>query len=383
MFHLPFNEVLFMQAEVLPLEQNAPVNEVEVEVVEVAPVVEVEAVADKRPTDKHEQLIPLLFITSSHNTRNPVPNLTIAGLVSDPKNPNDLPSALELVHNLALSDNPEHRAEFVRLIDDYEGEGLNSIKSLAEGGNNIPGLRQMQIQPVCLTEYRIAQVDPETGKRRVRYRIVCGERRILAMAYLYAKYGEKFDVVRALVIRSTTDSARNIGIAENFLRRNPSPSEVAYTYLALKQEGMKIADIAEMFYANNPRKTGSAAYQEVRSMLKLVSGANKLSPERLAKLDNGDIGLTKAKREAEGGQQAEPKQYERRRTVGIRQAECLLDEAVVALDAADGDTAGIEGYIEACAAFMQFGTVEEAVEQSRARLAARAAEVQVQPNEAA
>ena len=317
--------------------------------------------------DKND-LIKLCDIHSSHNTRNPVPNLTAEGLVSSPLHPGEQPEALEFMRNLVFGDNP-NPAEYVRLIDTFEGNGLDSIRSLAEGGRGLPGICEVQLQPACLTSYRIAQTD-EFGKRIVRYRVVYGERRILAMAYLYAKTGdEKFASIQALVVRADVKEANRRGLAENFLRRNPSPSEVAFTYKGLSDEGMKLADIAEMFFANDPRKTQGAAYQEIRSMLKLVKGKNKLTPERLAALDRGDIGLTKAKREADGHEPAEGKKYNRRRLVGLVGAMKLLDDAVMALDNnPDNDTqAGIEGYIEACADFMQYETPEAAKADSRER----------------
>jgi len=321
----------------------------------------------------------LADITSSHNSRNPLPNMTAAGITADPRDESDLPLPIDLVKDLALSDSPEDREKFVALIDEHESEGLDSIKALAEGGAGVPGLKDGQLQAVCLTSYRIKAKDPETGKRIVRYRIIFGERRILATAYLFAKYGRKYSSVLATVVRATKDKSYNMGIAENFLRRNPAPSEVALTYKDLKSDGMSIADIAEMFFSGNPRKSGTAAYQEVRSMLKLVTGKHQLTHKELLDLDGGKIGLTQAKNKAGGLGPVGHKNENPRRTVGIKQAEDLLDDTVRAFDALDEGADGNQliGYIGACADLMRYETIEEAINDSRKRLAD--AEVELAP----
>jgi ParB-like chromosome segregation protein Spo0J len=305
--------------------------------------------------------IALSSITSAHNPRNPVPNLVQAGHC--PLDHNEKPNPIQLVHDLALSDDPERRAEYVRLMDQHEGDGITSIVHLADGEF---GLKNRQLQAVVLTAYRIGQVDPTTQKRVVRYRIVCGERRILAMAYLYAKYGlPKYANIKASVIRATKDQAWGHSIAENFLRLNPSPSEEAFTYLSLKQDGMKTGEIAAMFFAGDKRKTESAAYQHVRSMLKLVSGKNKLTDQELQRLDDGEIGLTKAKQKAQRDvEEIDDKKANRRRCLGVRQVEELFDKTRTEYEENDSTDA----YLEALADVMQI-KLEVALKESTARLA--------------
>ncbi len=288
----------------------------------------VQSAAEKAGVTKGGEFVyvPLDLIRVAINPevyRNPAPGLVNSGKC--PYNKDGKPTPLELVHSLALSDDPDKRAEYVALIDEYEGHGVDSIRELADSPN---GLKSRQIQAVLLGPYRIHVGDDYA----LRYRVIAGERRVLAMAYLFAKYGDdKYAFIKAETIgRCNKSVAKGISIAENFLRLAPAPSEVAYTYLAFRQEGKKIAEIAEYVFGNDPRKTQSSAYQHVRNHLNLVRGANKLTSERLAQLDNGEIGLTKAIKEASGGGVAEAKKVERRRTWGLRQCEGKFDDILSA-----------------------------------------------------
>ncbi len=308
-------------------------------------------------------LVPLSLIHSAINPkvhRNPAPGLVESGRC--PVDKNDKPTPLALIHSLALSDDAEKRAEYVALIDEYEGGGADSIRELADSPF---GLKNRQIQAITLVPYRVHKGDGY----ELRYRVIAGERRVLAMAYLFAKYGSKYGKIKAETIgRCNKDKAKGISIAENFLRLNPAPSEVAFTYLALKQDGMGIGDIAEYFFGNDPRKTKSSAYQHVRGMLKLVSGANKLEPAELAKVDNGVTGLTKAINQAQGRGKADDKKVERRRTWGLRQCEGKFDEVLAAPGKMSAEQTG---YLKCLADCMGID-LDTACAESRDRLEAAA-----------
>src|SRR5437016_5654578 len=104
-------------------------------------------------------------IVTSHNPRKPIRKLQRQGYVP-----------LELVHGLALSDDPAKNAEYVTLMA-QEPEIVTLARSIHKIG---------QCQPVVLRTYRAKIGQDAEGNKLYEQRggIGAGERRVLACAYL-------------------------------------------------------------------------------------------------------------------------------------------------------------------------------------------------------
>jgi len=117
-----------------------------------------------------EQIVvpwPLDKIITSHNPRRPVRRLQRQGFVP-----------LELVHNLALSDDAAKNAEYVTLMQQEP-----AIETLARSIRTIG-----QCQPIILRTFRSCIGKTAEGKEyEQRGGIAAGERRILALALLEAE----------------------------------------------------------------------------------------------------------------------------------------------------------------------------------------------------
>lgn len=177
----------------------------------------------KQKSTRQVYKIPLASITTSHNPRNPLS----AEMQRAGHGAFDSPESKPSLWELGTSDDPAHRAEYVRLIDQFEtGEGgirATAASILANG----------QINPVVLRE---------NGSGR--YTLVSGVRRCLAILYNACR-GVGKPVVEATLIKANTVEALYQGMAENSCRKNPNPLEVARAYQLAQNAGATLAEIAE------------------------------------------------------------------------------------------------------------------------------------------
>lgn len=166
--------------------------------------------------------VSLKEIVNSHNPRDPMRGLT-PYLATENFIHEDGTSktAMELVHEFALSSDEAKRAEFVRLIETYE-EGTDGLMELAESR------RKDDLQPISLRKFTSTD-----GKEL--YEIIFGERRFLAQAYLYAKYGDKPEI-SATVRTLTPKEAFDIAIQENLRRQNPTDIEYGRIFRSYRDE---------------------------------------------------------------------------------------------------------------------------------------------------
>lgn len=181
--------------------------------------------SDYEPTkvqqgEKLVQPTPLTLITTSHNPRWPARNLQehlaqegYADYVETP---------LALIHLLALSDDPAKRAEFVRLLETYEG-GARQVVELAASR------RKHQLQPISLRRFRVLNREKSdaagSNVYEHRYGLIAGERRLLACAYNHAKHGDPA-VIGATAVEMTVEQAEDLAFDENMQRQDMTPLEV-------------------------------------------------------------------------------------------------------------------------------------------------------------
>lgn len=203
--------------------------------------------------------------------------------------------------SLALSDDPVKQAEFIGLIDQYESESTD--------GPSITELAADMMTNGQLQNIGVACVDEG------QYDIVFGCRRALARAYTHAKTAGK---IPARLLSDVIEVKKGQGIytawSENFMRRNPSPMEQARFFKELKQQGMKINDIAE---------SCNLDHQVVRLRLKL----NQLKPEQQEKVHTGKLGVVKALKILEGKAAPDAEKPEnRRRMPSLKQAEAIYGD---------------------------------------------------------
>lgn len=258
------------------------------------------ATIDLQRGEQHAQKINLHDVTSSHNPRKPCPNLQSQGF--DP---------LETARNYGLSDDPEKRAEYVKVMDDFEPE----IVSLAES------IRQsFQIQPIRVRDFRVK--NSQTGEYETRYGIAAGERRFMASVYNYAKYGGN-PTVLAVVKKMTVEEAYWMGVQENLQRREMTEWEIAeiFTKWAIENSvdgaPAPISAVANHFQRD---------YQYCRGRMALL----KLPPERLQKLKDGNLTLTAAIKEGLGevkvGSSKPSKEGKRQTPLTIKEMKILFDQ---------------------------------------------------------
>lgn len=278
--------------------------------------------------------IPLSDITVTHNPRHPCPNLEEQGF-----------SMIDLVHEYALSDDPDNRAYFCKLIEENEPEMVEQAESMQEFG---------QIQSIVVRSFRAANPQSTPEKKLpciVRYGIACGERRYIASAYLQAKTGTPC-AVKATVKRLSVQEAYDVGVQENLQRKQMKEWEVG----AVMEEWAKrngksnrkapVRAVAEHFKTTEPYARGRMAL-------------SKLAPERLELLKKGKLTLTNAIKEALG----EPGHVSPERT-GKRHNACTLKQME---DLFDETPRNQEDRLRAIADCMK-RSYEEALAQSDARL---------------
>lgn len=286
--------------------------------------------------------VALASITVSHNPRNPTQALSDAlekeGYADK--------TVLDLVHELALSDDAAKRAEFCRLLETYEGEAVpDGIVNLAKSRAN------SEIQPILLRDFRSKDGDAYV----TRYGVVAGERRTLAAAYNFAKHGLPA-VIGAVVRKLTVAEAYDLAVEENAQRRPMTALEYGRIFAGYRNEinpatGKKwsLKEIAEKLHLD---------YQFVRGREALTH----LPENEQRRLESGKANVTKAiakglslKRGKKDDRPVEDKKEHRQRTLTVKQVQALVDvEAGRVIDDADLlEAARRGGYIAALAAVLQ------------------------------
>lgn len=199
------------------------------------------------------------IITNSQNPRESAPQLLSLGYGLFAKQEgSDKPAVVPM----ALSDNPEDKAEYVKLIDKLE-------KEVGELGASI--LTNRQINPI-----RVRQVSGG-------YDLIAGVRRLLAILYNHCKTaGTTPARIKAIVTDLNNDhEAMYMAFDENTHRLNMTPIEQAKWFATMKNAGMKVREIAE--------KT-KVGWQTVQQRLDLL----KLPQTEQDKVHAGDLPVTKA-----------------------------------------------------------------------------------------
>ena len=283
--------------------------------------------------------IDLHDIITSHNPRCPARGLA-EGLVAE----GITEPPLALVQRLALSDNAADRAEYVRLVEQYEGQPQGLVE-LAESR------RQKEIQPINLRAFRSAVKGTEPVQYVQRYGIISGERRVLAAAYLYAKYGEACDIGAQVDQHITVQQAYDLAVAENLQRQNMTDMEIAHVFRQYYDGGMTMRQVAEHLHQD---------YQFVRGRL----GLTYLDEKEQQAVQTGRLGVTKAiqkglarKAGSQDNQPVDPKAETRRRVKTLKEVEAEFD----------GTARNERNYLKALAWVMGLD-LEVALEESEARL---------------
>lgn len=241
--------------------------------------------------------IALSEIRGTHNPRNPLPQLQ-AALASEGYEDQQL---LDLVHNLALSDDETKRTKFVKLIEKYE----SSIVELAASR------RHSAIQPIMV---RI--VDEH-------YALVVGERRLMAAAYNHAKHGDEA-VIEADVRELDTSEAYRLAVDENLQRKEMTDLEIGeifatYTRMINPETGKKYNLRQVAAYLNQD-------YQFVRGRTALTT----LDEKDKRRLESGSLGVTAAIQKALASKKGEEveaadKKVNRARVLTLRAVQALFD----------------------------------------------------------
>lgn len=294
--------------------------------------------------------ILLADITTSHNPRRPCQLLQDA-LVAEGYEGYTM---IDLIQELALSDDSQKRAEFCRLVETYEGETVpDGILNLANSRANT------EIQPILLRDFR-SKVKG-TDDHVTRYGIVAGERRCIAAAYNYAKHGIK-PAIGALVKKLTVQEAYHLAVEENAQRRPMSDLEYGRIFSGYRQEvnpatgkNWTLKEIAEKLHLD---------YQFVRGREALVF----LPENEQNRVDSGKTSVTKAiekglriKQGKKDEGKIEDKKKVRSRTLSLKEVQKLFDEKRL-----ESDSVEKESYLKALAEVMQI-TYAVAVKESKAR----------------
>lgn len=278
--------------------------------------------------------IGLSEIRGTHNPRNPLPQLQ-AALASEGYEGQQL---LDLVHNLALSNDDATKAKFVKLIEKYE----SSIVELAASR------RHAAIQSIM-----VRRVDKH-------YSLVVGERRLMACAYNHAKHGDEA-AIEAEVREMDDSEAYRLAVAENLQRKEMTDLEIGeifatYTRMINPETGKKYNLRQVAIHLNQD-------YQFVRGRAALT----KLDEKDKRRLESGSLGVTAAIQKALASQKGEEVEAADKKT---NRARCLPLRAVQALfDATEPEQ---EERLRAFAEVMQI-TLKQAKAESKVRIKQAAA----------
>lgn len=155
-------------------------------------------------------------------------------------------------------------------------------ESLMELADNIES--QGLLQPITIRPVGESRViDPINQKVEVRlkYEVVCGERRFRAFNILAGKDKEKFGEISCIIRDMTDDEAFEAMITENLQRKDVDPIEEGFAFYQLAEKGMAIEDIAVRF---------GKSYRFIQDRIKL----NNLIQPLKEKTRNGDLPISGA-----------------------------------------------------------------------------------------
>jgi ParB/RepB/Spo0J family partition protein len=203
--------------------------------------------------------IPIVDIKSnSQNPRESAKDLTQMGYgIFFKLEGSDKPAVVPL----ALSEKPEDKAEYCKLMEKFENGIVESAASIKKSG---------QLQGASVRKL------PDGG-----YDLIFGCRRLLSCLYNHCKHGDNA-IIRAVVSDNITDEeARDRSLAENIQRLNMNPMEQARIMARLKQAGKSIQEIQDI---------SGIDHQVVRQRLVLL----KLEPALQQKVEDGELGVVKA-----------------------------------------------------------------------------------------
>lgn len=304
-------------------------------------------------------------ITVSHNPRNPARQLSVnllgEGFPEGTK-------ILDLVHKLALSDDPHDRERFVELMEKYEWRdpqtGDIDPESIVELAKS---LLMRQIEPIMVRDFRVLdRAATEANGSNVyvtRYGLVVGERRTIATAYNYAKSGVPA-VVRGVVVKLTVGDAEELAWAENRRRKQPTELEVGeyfHAQLERRRNGPPHPKTGKKWTMKQVAEEMREDYQDFRRKEAL----HYLDEPTKRRLEAGLIGVTVAVQKAlvlkSGKPDATPiedRRQHRRRVLTLREVEALFDKTSRAKTT----------YLQALADVMSID-LETAIRESDARLA--------------
>lgn len=229
------------------------------------------AVAEREPVEKpkkgaataftasEDRVVEVLVKEIASNSQNPresAPNLIQMGYgLFNKLEGSDKPAVIPL----ALSEKPDEKAEFVKLVDKFEPDLAALANDFKVNG---------MIQP---TRVRIVP----NG-----YDLIVGCRRVLAALYNHAKNGDPASV-RAIITERNDDQALYMSFSENAHRLQMNPMEQARWFSRLRNAGLTVNEIEE--------KT-KVDHQVVRQRLALL----KLPTELQGKVEEGELGVVKA-----------------------------------------------------------------------------------------
>lgn len=283
--------------------------------------------------------VPLRDITVSHNPRHPVPNLQ-AALADEGF---EGYTVLDLVHELALSDDPANKAKFVALIDKYESEGHDGLVALAVSR------AKEEIEPILLRAFRTKPAGSDVHVRR--YGVVVGERRVLAAAYNHCKHGFAPEI-GSQVKEMRLEAAFELAVDENAKRRQMSDYEYGVIFHQYRQQenpatGKKwsLKEIGEKFGFD---------YQFVRGRQALVAYLPDADQRRL--IAGGKVNITAAIRKALSLKRGRADESEIRNKKSNRQRALTLHECQQLFDVTRQkqlDASKKESYLQALADVMQ------------------------------
>lgn len=234
-------------------------------------------------SDEKVHLIDIHDIKSNvSNNRYPLERLQDLGFGIFAVEPNsDKPAMVPM----ALSDKPEERAEYCRLIENYEcalppvpGETEADRKKRVNLRGGLLDMVDSIEREGLLEPCEVRPLEDGAG-----YDLVFGARRTMAILYLHCKSGRPARIVSFVKI-SDDDRARNRSDDENNGgRKDPSPMDRSRRYLKLKQQGRTVDEIAALTGKNKQTIQGHLDLQKLRA-------------EEQVKVHNGEIPYSKARK---------------------------------------------------------------------------------------
>jgi ParB-like chromosome segregation protein Spo0J len=228
--------------------------------------------------------IPLESI-GTYNVREVLPRLAEAG------------HTYEALIKMAVG-TPESKAEFVRLIEEHEAESARlepreqTIVSLAESILDHGQQQPIKVRQTGLVARRDTDGKPIEGEKRYGYMVIMGNRRTIAIAYLFALGIITEPTVLGIQEKMTKEEALDASFAENVQRRDMTLRQIG-EYVAIKlDQGKSWGEIV--------RKVGRTE-EYAKDALALVRPLDESAPLDLPEqVQRGEITKGKAVQIAKG-----------------------------------------------------------------------------------